>query len=500
MDLRVTTQSVNEISSDVLVITATRAAGEAKGIQLSSAGQAIDQALGGVISECGTNEEFKGNTGELLSIHTLGKLAAKRILVVGLGAVEKVEPQALRKIGASIIRHLHSTNARSATLALAESSAVAETAQALTEGIFLGAYAFRKYQQNQNGERKLKDVQLQTSESNKTAVEEGVQKGKIFAEATNFARDLVNEPPRVLTPTELANRASAMAQQYGLECEVFDQAKIESLGMGGILGVTQGSVEPPHFIILRYRGAPESQEKGLALVGKGITFDSGGLSLKPAGSMETMKSDMGGAAAVIGAMQAIAALKPKTNVTAFVPTCENMPSGSAFRPGDVLRLMNGKTIEILNTDAEGRLILADALSYASQEGHSPIIDLATLTGGIVVALGNVMSGLFSNDEGLQQEIIAAGQAVGEKYWAMPLDEEYGELVKSDIADVKQTGGRGASSVTAAKILEHFVGNGAKWAHLDIAGTAFSENAKNMEKGGTGFGVRTLTELALRNAR
>jgi leucyl aminopeptidase len=290
-----------------------------------------------------------------------------------------------------------------------------------------------------------------------------------------------------------------MAQQSGLEYEILDKEQIAELQMGGLLGVTQGSAEPPKFIILRYRGAPHSTDKGMALVGKGITFDTGGISIKPPAGMDEMKGDMGGAAAVIGAMQAIAALKPGLNVTALVPTCENMPSGTAYRPGDILRIMNGKTIEIVNTDAEGRLILADALSYASKEGLSPIIDLATLTGGIVVALGYTMTGLFCNDELLTDELLEAGRTAGEKYWPMPLDEEYAEQIKSDIADIKQTGGRNASSVTAAKILENFVGD-AQWAHLDIAGTSYNDSKKSyQEKGATGVAVRTLAELALRLA-
>ena len=310
----------------------------------------------------------------------------------------------------------------------------------------------------------------------------------------------MNEPPRVLTPTELANRANAMAGQFGLECDIFDKEKIAELQMGGLLGVAQGSAEPPKFIILRYRGMPQSDNKGLAFVGKGITFDSGGISIKPAAGMDEMKGDMGGAAAVIGAMQAIAALKPAINVTALIPTSENMPSGTAYHPGDILRIMNGKTIEIINTDAEGRLILADALSYAVKEGLSPIIDLATLTGGIVIALGDVMTGLFSNNETLTNEVIAAGRTVGEKYWPMPLDDEYSDLIRSDIADIKQTGGRSASSITAAKILENFVGD-AKWAHLDIAGTSYVDSKKaHQEKGATGVGVRTLAELAERLAK
>jgi leucyl aminopeptidase len=271
---------------------------------------------------------------------------------------------------------------------------------------------------------------------------------------------------------------------------------MQELGMGGLLGVSQGSAEPPKFIILRYQSASKSTDKGMALVGKGITFDTGGISLKPAERMDEMKGDMAGAAAVIGAMQAIASLKPAVNVTALVSTTENMPSGTAYRPGDILRIMNGKTIEIVNTDAEGRLVLADALSYASKEGLSPIIDVATLTGAVVVALGNTSAGLFSNDTELSDEIIAAGKLTGEKFWPMPMDAEYGEQVKSDIADIKQTGGRAAGSVTAAKILEHFVGD-AKWAHLDIAGTSYVDSKKPyQEKGATGMAVRTLAELAM----
>jgi leucyl aminopeptidase len=330
--------------------------------------------------------------------------------------------------------------------------------------------------------------------------EDAIHKGQALAEATNTARDLINEPPNVLTPTELANRAKAMAERSGLECEVFDKSKITELGMGGLLAVSKGSAEPPQFIILRYRGAGDQGEKGVALVGKGITFDTGGISLKPAAGMDEMKGDMGGAAAVIGAMQAIAALKPNINVTGLVPTCENRPSSTSYLPGDILRILNGKTIEIVNTDAEGRLVLADALSYAVQENLSPIVDLATLTGGIVVALGHIFTGLFCNDEQLSSDIIAAGKAAGEKYWPMPLDDDYKEQISSEVADIKQTGGRAASSVTAAKILENFVG-GTSWAHLDIAGTSFIEGKKPyQEHGATGVGVRTLAELVLKRAK
>jgi len=368
------------------------------------------------------------------------------------------------------------------------------------EGALLGTYAFKKYLHSDDNGRGITQVWLVAAKASTASLEQAMHKGSVLAEATNFARDLVNEPPNVLTPTELANRASAMAKQFGLACEILERAQMQELGMGGLLGVSQGSAEPPKFIILRYQGASMSTDKGMALVGKGITFDSGGISLKPAERMDEMKGDMAGAAAVIGAMQAIASLKPAVNVTALIPTTENMPSGTAYHPGDILRIMNGKTIEIVNTDAEGRLVLADALSYASKEGLSPMIDVATLTGAIVVALGNTSAGLFSNDTELSDEIIAAGTVAGEKFWPMPMDAEYGEQVKSDIADVKQTGGRAAGSVTAAKILEHFVGD-AKWAHLDIAGTSYVDSKKPyQEKGATGMAVRTLAELAMRRKK
>jgi leucyl aminopeptidase len=500
MDIQITTQTAREVACDVLLVGVTRKAGEA-GITLSPAAQAIDELLNGIITERSAEGEFKGSAGELLTIHPMGKLAAKRVLVIGLGKLEAINMQSLQRASATAIRHAQNTGAQQIALALWSDVQMdlAQTTQALVEGALLGQYTFRKYQSSSHS-KAIKQLHILTEEVDTAEIAQAIHKAQILAEATNFARDLINEPPNVLTPGELANRAVAMAKQSGLEWEVFEKEKIEELQMGGLLGVTQGSEEPPKFIILRYRGAPQSTDKGMALVGKGITFDSGGISIKPAAGMDEMKGDMGGAAAVLGAMQAIAGLKPALNVTALVPTCENMPSGTAFRPGDILRIMNGKTIEIVNTDAEGRLILADALSYASKEGLSPIIDLATLTGGIVIALGYTMTGLFSNDELLTDEIIAAGRAAGEKYWPMPLDEEYGEQIRSDIADIKQTGGRTASSVTAAKILEHFVQD-AKWAHLDIAGTSYNDSKKSyQEKGGTGVGVRTLAELAVRLAQ
>ena len=504
MNIQATTQAVHHITSDALLVAAARKSsgqGE-KGVQLSPAAASVDELLGGLILERAADGEFKGNLGELLTIHPMGRLAVKRVIVVGLGTPEKITTQAIRRASSTAARHLQNTGAQQITLALnwdSNNYDAAQGVQAEVEGALLGLYTFRIYQNKENNGQNISQLQVLTDDAHKAESEQAIHKGQVLAEATNLARSLINEPPAVLTPSELANRAVAMAKEVGLEYEVFDQAKIEELRMGGILGVAKGSAEPPRFVILRYRGAPESAEKGLAFVGKGITFDTGGISLKPAERMDEMKGDMGGAAAVIGAMQAIGRLKPHINVTGIVPTCENMPSGTAYRPGDILRIMNGKTIEIVNTDAEGRLILADALSYATKEGYAPIIDLATLTGGIVVALGTTMTGLFSNDEQLTDNILAAGRIAGEKYWPMPLDDEYSEQIRSEIADIKQTGGRQASSVTAAKILENFVGD-AKWAHLDIAGTSYTDKKPYQEKGGTGVGVRTLTELAMQLAK
>jgi leucyl aminopeptidase len=503
MDIRTIEETAKDVQCDALVVGATYKTVEQKTKELVLVGTAreVDKLLGGLIQTIYSDGEFKGESGELLTLHPMGKLAAKRVVIAGLGPQEKLHSQVIRRASATAARHLQQTGAHQITLALHSEKLdvdLEEGVRAEVEGALLGPYTFKKYKSSANGNGQgISRIKLLANNANDAMLNQAMKHGIALAEATNFARDLVNEPPNVLTPSELANRASVMAKQFGLECEILDRPEMQELGMGGLLGVAQGSAEPPKFIILRYRGAPQSGEKGIALVGKGITFDTGGISLKPAERMDEMKGDMAGAAAVIGAMYAIAALKPAMNVTALVPTTENMPSGTAYRPGDILRIMNGKTIEIVNTDAEGRLVLADALAYAVKDGLSPIIDVATLTGGIVIALGSVMSGMFCNDQGLSNQIIAAGEVAGEKFWPMPLDEAYEEDIQSDIADILQTGGRSASSAKAAKILEHFVGD-AQWAHLDIAGTDFIEaNKPYQEKGASGVAVRTLAEFVLR---
>ena len=505
MDIKFSNQGIKDIASDVLVVGVAHHQTGQKTPVLSQAARAVDDALGGLLQELFSSGEFKGEVGELTTVHTMGKLTTRRVVLVGLGKQEKLQPLAIQRACGAAARYAQQSGAHALALACQLEDApldLGAQTQAAIEGALLGVYTFKKYQQADargNG-RGITRIDIVASAALHSRLEPAMQRAIAFAEATNFTRDLVNEPPNVLTPTELANRASLVAKQFDLEFEALERPQMQELGMGGLLGVSQGSAEPARFIIIRYRGASVRSEKDITLVGKGITFDTGGISIKPAENMHKMKGDMAGAAAVIGAMYAIAALKPAINVTVLVPTTENMPGGTAYRPGDILRIMNGKTIEIVNTDAEGRLVLADALSYAVlKEQSTTIIDVATLTGGIVIALGAVMSGMFCNDDGLSAEIIEAGQSVGEKFWRMPLDDEYAEAIHSDVADIKQTGGRPASSVTAAKILEHFVGD-AHWAHLDIAGTDFSDSKRSYaEKGATGFAARTLAELVLKRA-
>jgi leucyl aminopeptidase len=435
------------------------------------------------------------------------------VAIIGLGPRDRFTLERLRRASAIACRRLRKAKARHVGLALASAERgmnLAQAARAMTEGALLGLYEFRQYKAAKSGDASNAtatgadenddggDCAIQTitilGRGREPALRTAVERGRVLAEATNFARDLGNEPPNVLTPTEFGERAKRMAAEVGLECEVYGPDWMREQGMGALLGVAQGSAEEPRLIVLRYRGRPRG-ELGLALVGKGITFDTGGISLKPGADMDAMKMDMCGGAAVVGAMMAIARLKPNTNVTGIVPTTENMPGGKAYRPGDILRAANGKTIEILNTDAEGRLALADALSWAVKQKLSPLVDAATLTGAMVVALGHTRAGIFSNDETLERTILNASEIAGERLWPMPMDDEYGDLIRSEIADLKQVGGRAAGSISAAKVISHFVGD-TPWAHLDIAGV--NDRARKDaegDKGATGFGVRTFVELA-----
>jgi leucyl aminopeptidase len=461
---------------------------------------AVDTALNGAISQLIRDGDIKGKHGEITVIHTFGAIPAGRVLVLGLGKQEKFSIDTVRDLTAAACRHLR-------RMGIAEAASIVHgagigglepeaCAQAMTEGAVMGLYTFTRHKKVDEDEKELRSLTLvEHDRAKQPALRRGVERGAIIAEAVNFARDMENEPSNYLTPTEMAQRAQEAANQYGLGCQIFERERAAELGMGAFLGVAQGSHQPPKFIILNYRGDPNS-DRAIGFVGKGITFDTGGISIKPAQGMEEMKGDMSGAASVIAAAVALARLKPRINVTAIAPTTENMPGGGAIKPGDVLRAMNGKTIEVVNTDAEGRLVLADGLSYARRLNLSPIVDVATLTGAISVALGNVAMGVMSNDAALVEQLKQAAAASGEKIWQLPMFEEYKEQIRSDVADMKNSGGRPAGSITAAWLLREFVDD-TPWAHIDMAGVDNYDKEKGaMVKGASGIPVRTLINLAL----
>jgi leucyl aminopeptidase len=430
-------------------------------------------------------------------VHTLGRIPTKRIILVGLDDKEKVSIELIRAMTAAAARQARSLSNGSLSIALdapaLDSFDMESLARAVTEGALLGLYRFDRYRSKEGESRNELDHLLLLG-NNSEALERGRNRGRIIAEAVNLSRDFANEPSNTLTPREFAQRTQRLAEENNLDCEILDRDALTALGMGAFLGVAKGSHEPPQLIVLRHRGGNE--KSGIGFIGKGITFDTGGISIKPAMNMEAMKQDMSGGGAVIAAAIALARLEIPINITAIVPATENMPGGGAIKPGDILTAMNGKSIEVINTDAEGRLILADALSYANHLHLNPLIDVATLTGACAVALGDVAFGLMTNDEKLAQEIITAGHRGGERVWQLPMYEEYDEKIKSNIADVKNTGGRYGGAITAAKFLAKFT-DGTSWAHLDIAGTDDSDKDQGvLVKGSTGVAVRTLIEFAI----
>ena len=465
---------------------------------------AVDRALGGAIGDLIAEGEIKGKRNEVTVLHTLGKIPPKRVLVVGLGKQGEFTLDIVRGVTAEACRALR-------RIGVAEAASIAhgagigglgteEVAQAMAEGALLGTYQFKKYH-SKDEDTELKALQVVEQDAGKLGtLQTGLEHGRILAEATALARNMVNEPANVMTPTRMAEIAQELAQEHGLEVQVLDREKAQELGMEAFLGVARGSHQPPKFIVLRYWGDRADANNNIGLVGKGITFDTGGISIKPAERMAEMKGDMSGASSVIAAMKAIAQLNPRINVTALAPCTENMPGGEAQRPGDVVRAMNGKSIEVDNTDAEGRLALADALSYGRSLGLRRMVDVATLTGAMVVALGDQCSGGFTNNQELMDQVIRAGGQAGERIWQLPMYPEYKEQNKSEVADMKNTGGRGAGSITAAQFLAEF-SEDTPWVHLDIAGTFLSDKDKgHLVKGATGVPVRTLVNLVLNLAQ
>ncbi len=458
-----------------------------------------DPAVNAAAAAVLASGEYKAGTNETLLLHAPAGLSAKRLLIVGLGKLAKASVHGVRNAAGTAVRFTKPRGIRELVFALPEPVlesarlAAGPCARAAVEGAFVGDYDPDTYRSDRKDQSVQRFTLVAPFAADRSAVEAAFAEGVIVGESQNFTRSLVNEPGNKLTPTILGQRAAEMAAEVGLKSEVYSTGKLHELKMGAFWSVSQGSAEPPALIVLRYD--PEGVEDGpvLGLVGKGITFDTGGISIKPADKMEQMKYDMAGGAAMLGAMRAIALLKPTVRVIAVVCAAENMPDGKAQKPGDVQTAMSGKTIEIINTDAEGRLVLADGLAYARQLGATHLIDAATLTGACVVALGTVNAGAFSNDEDSYKKFDSALEVSGEKFWRLPLGEEYADLIKSDIGDIKNTGGRYGGAITAAEFLKVFAED-TPWIHLDIAGTAWVEESRPfIAKGPSGIAVRSILE-------
>jgi leucyl aminopeptidase len=454
----------------------------------------IDAAIGGVVADALSNKEIKGRPGEYVLAYAKGQ-PYQRVLAISLGERATFEPSVLARYAGTAVRYLGPRNVTQFAIALPTEARGqdAECASFIAEGAITGSFETTIYQEQPDKRIAVNEVTLLAGDLDKNELERGIVRGVAVGEAVNFARRLALTPANDMTPTRLAEEATKAAQRTGLEVEILEEDRARKEGMGSFLSVAAGSAQPPKFIVLRYNGDPSSKEL-LALVGKGITFDTGGISIKPAEKMEDMKYDMSGGAGVIAAMSAIATLKPKLNVVGLVPATENMPGGKATKPGDIVTAMNNKTIEVINTDAEGRLILADALVYANKLGATKIVDAATLTGACVIALGHAASAAVTNDEAFGQQFLSAAKGTGERYWQMPYFDDYLTAMKSDIADLKNTGGRPAGTLTAAAFLREFVDK-TPWIHLDIAGTAYLDSESAWQaKGPTGTPVRAFVAL------
>jgi leucyl aminopeptidase len=506
MDTKIVFGNVSDSRTAMLVVFAVDVAkgkdGDPVPVLLTTS-DAVTEAAGRFL---GTGE-FKGALCETLLLHAPAGIEAERLLIVGLGKVKTLSVDEVRKAAGAAVRAAKPRGIRELVLAFPEDHALSDEhlealpcsllARVLVEGAEVAELDWDTYRSDRKdlSVRSLTILAQPGERSTETEIREGFEEGRIMAAAQNFARHLVNEPGNVLTPTVLGARAKSMCDEAGIDCEVFSTEKLTELKMGAFAAVAQGSAEPPALIVMTYTpegGAPEGAPV-LGLVGKGITFDTGGISIKPAEKMELMKYDMAGSAAMIGAMHAIARLKPQVKVIGVVCSAENMPDGRAFKPGDVVTAMSGKTIEIINTDAEGRLVLADGLHFAKTLGCTHLIDAATLTGACVVALGYLNVGLFSNDEATWESFMGGIAKSGEKFWRLPCTDDYRDQIKSNIGDIMNTGGRAAGAITAAMFLKEFAAE-TPWIHLDIAGCAWAEEAKPwLPKGPTGIAVRSIVE-------
>lgn len=495
MKIRVEYESLLEVKCDLLVVN------EFEGVKQPGGGTgSVDKALKGLIARLSRDGEISGRLGEVTMLHCPEGLNATKVAVVGLGKKEKFDLDAVRTAAAAAIKKARSIKARTVATIIHGAGIGGlepeEAAKATVEGSVLGVYKFAGYaKEKESPDHKIETLVLVDNDRSKIpAIKKGAELGRIIAEAENHARDLVNTPSNKMTPTAFAKLAEHIAKINKLKVVVIDPKKA---GMESLWAVAKGSEEPPKLVAIEYIGNPGSKEK-LAIIGKGITFDSGGISLKPSKKMSEMKTDMAGAAAILGTMSLLSDLKPKCNVLGIMPLTENMPSGHATKPGDVVGSLSGYTIEVLNTDAEGRMILADAITYAKRRGATKMIDVATLTGGCVVALGDAATGVIGNDQELIDKIIRVGNRCGQKMWQLPLYDEYKDALKSQVADLKNTSETGkASPSSGAAFLAKFVEE-TPWAHLDIAGTAHLDKENGyLPDGATGVPVRTLIEYITR---
>ncbi len=459
----------------------------------------IDHLGGGLLRRLAKSGELTGKMLEFTLLHAPAGLKAARLLLVGAGKRAPWDSATLRKLAGAALRYLKSRSVRNFAMLVREGQATEESAQVIVEGILTADFESDKYKTDKKNDKRIASVSIAGySDAERQKGEKGVAKGRVIADSQNFARDLINEPSNKLTPSILAQKAEAMAKAAGLSVEILDEKKIAELKMGALLSVAQGSVEPPRMIVIIYN--PPSAKPGapvIGLIGKAVTFDTGGISIKPSEGMEKMKYDMAGGATMIAVMRTLATLKPVVKVICVVPATENMPGGRAQKPGDIQTAMSGKTIEVLNTDAEGRLILADGVHYAKQLGATHLIDAATLTGAIVVALAGVNVGVFGSDQAFTDKLLSSAKAAGEKMWQMPIDEEYREFIKRTVADIQNiSSGKGGGATIGAMFIKEFTGD-SPWIHLDIAGTAWNDDTKPwLAKGPTGVGLRTLVHLIM----
>ncbi len=499
MNILVKSGEATTVTTDVLICLSYE-----KEKTWSKAIEALDRKLGGQLSDVQKSGEFSGKPNQTTLLHIKDKFPAKRVLLVGLGTRETLTLERVRQAMGTAVKRARQVKAKGMACVMPDVpktiGQLDTVAQAMVEGVILGDYRFTEYRTDYSEDRKTLQscTLLAPTSASQSTVNAGAKRGQILGEATSFVRNMSNHPANIMKPSRVVAEAKTIAKESKIRLKVLDRQHMKKLGMGGLLGVAQGSIEPPHFIILEYSGGPKTQ-RPVVLVGKTVTFDSGGISLKPSENMEQMKADMTGGAEVLAAVRAVSRLKLSMNVIGLLPVTENMPGGRATKPGDILTMLSGKTVEVQNTDAEGRLILADGLAYASRLKPACVIDVATLTGACAVALGQFAIGMLGNDEALKAAVQKAGLDSGERVWEMPLWEEYFEQLKSDVADMRNIGGRGGGMITAAIFLSKFIGDH-PWVHLDIASTDWSPSERPcVPKGPSGAGTRLLIQYLINRA-